>query len=282
MDEDKNISNEIRIVFFAGRNSFHPISLALIRSFDLSLVVTTDSKILESVKILKTPYTRVLSIDEKLINEIKKLEPEVGVVADFGLIIPPELIAIFPHGIINIHPSLLPKYRGPTPVQSALLNGDTKTGFTIIKIDEKLDHGPILFQEQVIINPDENTPSLLKNLFERSAEILPPLIDSHLENETILEIQDESKATYTKQLTKQDGFIDIENPPSSEKLNRMINALAIWPGVWTKYNLTEKEVIIKLHPGEIIHVEGKKPMNYKDFKNGYEKGEEFLKKLALI
>lgn len=280
MNDTQNISDGMTIVFFGGRN-VSSVASQLNESFDLSLIVTTDSHMVKVAIDEKVNYTQVLAIDEKLINEIKKLDPEIGIVADFGLIIPQELIDVFPNGIINIHPSLLPIYRGPTPVQTALLNGDIKTGLTIIKIDDELDHGPILFQEERIINPGDTTPLLLKELFERSAQILPDIIEGYMEGEIVLEIQDDSKATFTKSLTKQDGYIDVENPPESEKLKRMINALAIWPGVWTKYNLSSKEVIIKFHPGGIIHVEGKKPMSYKDFKNGYEKGEELLKKLKL-
>lgn len=282
INQSSIIDHQLKVVFFAGRNSYAPISSIFNDTYDLLLVVTTDSSIVKGAQLLKQNYTQVLNIDKKLISEIEKLEPDLGIVADFGLIIPQDLIDVFPLGIINIHPSLLPKHRGPTPVQTALLNGDSKTGLTIIKIDDELDHGPILYQEEKIINPDETSPNLLKNLFERSAQLLPDIIDNYASEELVLHFQEEDKATYTRQLTKQDGYIDVNNPPSREELIRKINALAFWPGVWTKYTLTSKEVIIKLHPNEIIHVEGKRPMNYKDFKNGYEKGEEFLKKLNLI
>jgi methionyl-tRNA formyltransferase len=271
----------MNVVFFGGRNVIS-VADSLDSSFDLNLIVTTDSSMVRLAITNKIPYTQVLEIDQKLITEIKKLDPDIGVVADFGLIIPEELIDVFPYGILNIHPSLLPKYRGPTPVQSALLNGDSKTGVAIIKIDEQLDHGPVLYQEERTINPGDSTPYLLQQLFQRAADVLPDVINSYVDEEIPLQIQDDEIATYTKQLTKKDGYVDVENPPDIDELNRKINALAFWPGVWTKYTLTSKEVIIKLHPNGIIHVEGKKPMSYKDFKNGYEKGEEFLKKLGLI
>lgn len=271
----------MKIVFFAGNNSYAPVSSALRDEFGLELIITTSFRIVKSAQLVGDNYAQVLNIDTKLIEEIKKLDPDIGIVADFGLIIPQELIDAFPYGILNIHPSLLPKYRGPTPVQSALLNGDSKTGLTIIKIDEELDHGAILYQEERTINPGENTPYLLKTLFDRSAQVLPDVINNYVDEELTLKIQDDDSATYTKQLTKQDGYIDIKNPPASDELERKINALAFWPGVWTKYKLTSKEVLIKFHPGGIIHVEGKRPMSYKDFKNGYEKGGDFLKKLGL-
>ncbi len=272
----------MKVIFFAGNNTYAPISNALKDSFDLELTITTSSHVIKTAQLSGDNYAQVLNIDEKIISEIKKLDPDLGIVADFGLIIPQELIDVFPYGILNIHPSLLPKYRGPTPVQTALLNGDAKTGLSIIKIDEELDHGPILYQEERIINPGETTPYLLKSLFERSAQVLVDVINNYIDEEITLHMQDDDQATYTNQLSKQDGYIDINNPPNIDELNRKINALAFWPGVWTKYTLSSKEVIVKLHPGGIIHVEGKKPMSYKDFKNGYEKGEEFLKKLGLV
>jgi methionyl-tRNA formyltransferase len=282
MENDKSsmLNSPFSVVFFGGRH-VQSIAWQLKQSFNLELIVTTDSEMVNAANVEKIPFTQVLSIEDKFISEIEKLSPDLGVVADFGLIIPKKLIEIFPFGILNIHPSLLPKYRGSTPVQSAILNGDNKTGISIIKIDEELDHGPILYQEERIINPGDTTSYLLSKLFDRSAEVLEDVINNYVEETISLQIQDDANATYTKTFTKQDGFIDVDNPPEVEKLSRMINAFAPWPGVWTKYNLTSKEVVIKLLPNEEIQVEGKKSMTYKDFKNGYEKGEEFLKKLNL-
>ncbi len=271
----------MKIVFFGSRH-VHEVVASLNDNFELSLVITTDKKMVEYCRNESIPFTQVLNFDDKTIQEIRKLEANLGVVADFGLIIPQTLIDIFPLGIINIHPSLLPLYRGSTPVQTALLNGDKITGITIIKIDEELDHGPILYQEDYEITPSDSTDQLLITLFRRSAQILPDLIEKYADDEIDPKQQDEDKAIYTKTFGKEDGYIDTKNPPEVRKLKRMINALNSWPGVWTKYNLSDKEVIIKLLPENKIQVEGKKPMSYKDFKNGYPKGQELLKKLSLI
>ena len=99
------------------------------------------------------------------IRQIRSQKADLGVIADFGIILASEVLEAFPKGIINIHPSLLPKYRGPTPVQTAILNGDTKTGMTIIKIDDEVDHGSILYQEEADIKPDETAEALLSRLF---------------------------------------------------------------------------------------------------------------------
>lgn len=271
----------MKIVFFGSR---HVAELVwqLNQDFDLKLVVTTDKRLVENCKDEDIPFTQILGFDKRLIEEIKKMEPDLGIVADFGIIIPKEIINLFPEGILNIHPSLLPLYRGPTPVQTAILQGDGKTGITIIKIDEKLDHGPILYQEEREILPTDYTDKLLIALFKRSAVILPTLIEKFVAGDITPVKQDDKKATHTKSLTKEDGYIDVKNPPGKEKLQRMINALNPWPGVWTRFKLTDKEVIIKLHPLGIIHVEAKKPMSYKDFINGYPRGKFFLQKLSLI
>lgn len=273
----------MKIVFFGSRH-VHDVVSDLNDNFDLELVVTTDAGMVKYCKSEGLPFAQVLNFDDKLITAIKELDADLGVVADFGLIIPKAIMESFPHGIINVHPSLLPSYRGPTPVQTALLNGDKITGISIIKIDEELDHGPIIYQEEYEVKPDDFTEKLLQKLFKRSGEILPDLITEFVDGKIDLEEQNDKKATYTKSLKKEDGYIDINNPPEKRKLERMINALSPWPGVWTRFRLSSsgQAKIIKLHPQGIIHVEGKKPMTYKDFMNGYENGKTFLQMLSLI
>lgn len=281
MHQNNKISNEIKIVFFGGRHVYD-IVLQLNNNFALLLLVTTDSGMARYATSEKIPFTRVISLDKKFVGEIKKLKPDLGVIADFGLIIPQVLMDVFPLGIINIHPSLLPKYRGPTPVQRAILAGNKRTGITIIKIDDQIDHGPILYQEEYESKPNDFTDKLLIELFRKSGQILPNLIKKYAAKDVDLVEQDDKKATYTKVFTKEDGYIDPNNPVEKRKLRRMINALNPWPGVWTKFELSNKEVVIKLLPNNQIQVEGKKPMSYKDFKNGYPNGEEFLRKLNII
>jgi methionyl-tRNA formyltransferase len=271
----------MRIIFFGSRHaSAIPFELRI--DHELQLIVTPDPHMVKLAVTEKIPYTQILEINQKFISEIYKLEPDVGVVADFGLIIPEDLINVFPNGILNVHRSLLPKYRGPTPVQTAILNGDEVSGLSIIKIDEHLDHGPIIYQEEYKFEDDDNTGVVLDKLFRRSAELLPDLINRIAKGEISQTEQDDNLATYTKSLKRNDGYVDSENPPEKDRLIRMINGLHPWPGAWTKYTLNNKEVIIKLHPKGIIHVEGKRPMSYKDFANGYPEGKVLLQKLSLI
>ena len=150
-------------------------------------------------------------------------------------------------------------------------------------MDEEVDHGPILFQKEVDIKNTDTFETLAEKLFKTGVENLPKTISNYVLNPTNISIQDESKATYTKLLNRESGLIDMYNPPDKVILDRMIRAYFPWPGVWTKYPLSNgKEQLIKFLPNEKIQVEGKKPMSYKDFINGYEKGQEFLKKIGLF
>jgi methionyl-tRNA formyltransferase len=182
-------------------------------------------------------------------------------------------------GTVNIHPSLLPKYRGPSPIQAAILAGDEVTGVSFIKLDEEMDHGPIMSQFEEEILPTDTFESLAERLFSASSQKLPEVIkDFNGKGEA----QDDTQATFTKILKKEDGEIDITNPPAVEELARMIRAFYPWPGVWFETDLNGKGTIIRLLPNDKIQVQGKNPMSYKDFKNGYQEGEEILRKINLI
>lgn len=156
----------MKIVFFGGKHTIDILN-SLNNTTELFLVVASEKGIIKASVGNKIPFAQVLNLNEKIIQGISKLKPDIGIVAEFGLIIPQKLIDIFPKGIINIHPSLLPKYRGPTPVQSSILNGDLNTGITIIKIDDKIDHGPILYQEDHIISIDDDADRVYAHLFKR-------------------------------------------------------------------------------------------------------------------
>ncbi|MCR4326706.1 MAG: methionyl-tRNA formyltransferase [Candidatus Roizmanbacteria bacterium] len=188
------------------------------------------------------------------------------VLTDFGMIIPEELLSIPTYGIWNIHPSLLPHYRGSTPLQSVILNGDTKSGVTIIQIDTQVDHGPILAQQTVTLTPEETTQTLSHKLAETGARLMNTLLTDPQKTIKQAQPQNHTQASYTKRLTKEDGYIAIEKlrpyllpiltqfnvlhmlPPDTGiapldemMLHRMIRALNPWPGVWTK----QQETIIK-------------------------------------
>ena len=175
----------MKVVFFGSSKYVIPIIEALKRDFELVLVVTTEQNSFDPIPSYcfaqKIPYLSVSNLSSSIMNyELLTINPLIGVLADFGLIIPKEILDIFSKGIINIHPSLLPKYRGPTPVQNAILNGDKKTGVTIIKLDSQVDHGPILDQKEVSISPSDNAQTLYEKLFKVGAELLHQNLNKYI------------------------------------------------------------------------------------------------------
>lgn len=209
------------------------------------------------------PIKDTLAKHFTLVNSLN--EADLTVVAAYGKILTPKELNTPKYGAINVHPSLLPKYRGPSPIQAAILNGDKVSGITIIKMDEEVDHGPILYQETLELSDSDTFDSLSKKMFLRAAEILPQVIEDFIQEKIKPRVQDHAIATHCNLLTRESGYFDINNPPFPEKLDRMIRAYYPWPGTWTRWN----GKIVKLHPGGVIQMEGKKAIPLKDFLNGY-------------
>lgn len=170
---------------------------------------------------LKTPET---------VSQLGELHSDIFVVASYGKIIPQSVLSIPQSGAINIHPSLLPKYRGPTPIQTALLNGDTETGVSVIKMDTEVDHGPLLAQTSTTIESSETFRTLSVRLFELSI----PLLQEALSGLHKPQEQDHSHATFTKSISKEDGQIDWTAP--AEEIYNQFRAYDPWPGIWTKWD----------------------------------------------
>lgn len=263
----------MKIVFFGSSSYVLPVIEKLEKDFEIELVITTEKENGAVPKFCKEnslPYLSVSSLsDPKLKSELLNLDSELAVLADFGLILPYKILNKFAKGILNIHPSLLPKYRGPTPVQTAILNNEKETGVSIIKLDEKTDHGDILAQAKEKIRTDDTAQSLYNRLFEIGSNLLYQNINQYIKGELKLKVQNHKKATFTKILTRNDGYFELNNPPSPKKLDLMIRAYYPWPGAWTKFRIQNSELRIKFLPGKKIQVEGKNPVSYKDFINGY-------------
>lgn len=214
------------------------------------------------------PIKKELEKHFTLVDDLKNAD--LGVVAAYGHILTKEELNSPKFGCINVHPSLLPKYRGPSPIQTALLNGDKISGITIIKMDEEIDHGDIIYTEEISLSDSDTFDLLSKKMFLKSAEILPKIIEDFVNNKITPTPQNHSLATFTNHLTKKDGYFDIENPPSSEMLDKMIRAYYPWPSVWTRFRqgYSGQAKIVKFLPGK-LQMEGKKPISFKDFLNGY-------------
>jgi len=201
--------------------------------------------------------------DEAVINEIKNLAPDLIVVVAYGKLLPKELLAIPKYGAINVHASLLPKYRGAAPIQWAILNGEKETGITIMQLDAGLDTGDVLLQEKLPIDENDTAETLLMKLFKIGARLLIKATEE-IQNGTIKSTrQKEAEASYARIIKKEDGLIDFSK--SAEEINNQIRAMFPWPGAYIflkgkrlKINqaavLNEKE---KHAPGEILEA-GKK------------------------
>ena len=158
---------------------------------------------------------------------------DVFVVASYGKIIPAEIINLPKHGSLNIHPSLLPKYRGPSPIQTAILSGDRETGVTIIKLDREMDHGPLLAQRRIKNYELRIKYKQLHDLLaETGADLLMEILTKYLNGEIKLLPQDDTRATFTKIITKNDARIDWRK--SAEEIDRLVRAYGGWPVAWTR------------------------------------------------
>jgi len=219
------------------------------------------------------PYIQPEKLDEEFSNKLKTTSYELFVVVAYGKIIPEEILNIPKLGSVNIHYSLLPEYRGASPVESAILNGDIVTGVTIQKMIFKMDAGPILAVEKTNIFPDEKASELKNRLIKIGGDLLVKILPDLIEG-TIKEVsQDESQATFCKKIKKEDGLVDLGAELPSVLYNKF-KAYAVWPRIFFFQN--GKRIIITdavLENGEFIIKkvlpEGKKEIDYKDFNLRY-------------
>lgn len=179
--------------------------------------------------------------DPAAVAALADLRPDVGVVAAYGEILRRDVLAIPPLGYVNIHPSLLPLYRGPAPVAGAILNGDAETGVTIMLIEAKMDAGPILAQRAVPLPPDARTGPLTHELFALGAEMLIETLDAYAAGAITPQPQDHDRATFTKLLSREDGIIDWSLP--AIRIERMTRAYDPWPGATTAWRGAPLKII---------------------------------------
>ena len=174
---------------------------------------------------------RRLRKNAEMVQALRDLAPDVIAVAAYGLILPASVLEIPPHGCINVHASLLPKYRGAAPVAAAILSGDELTGVTIMLMDEEMDHGPILAQRSTPMQPVDTRQSLTERLAELGAGLLVETLPRWVAGEVKPQPQDHAAATYAPMLKKEDGEIDWSQPAA--RIARMIRAYDPWPGAYT-------------------------------------------------
>jgi methionyl-tRNA formyltransferase len=180
--------------------------------------------------------------------EFAALRPKVTVLVAYGEYVAPALLDLPERASINLHPSLLPRWRGSTPIQSAILAGDDVTGVTIIRMDKGLDTGPIIAQRSVPIEPEETHPELSARLARAGAALLAETLPRWLTGEIEAAPQDDAHATMTRTLTKEDGLLDWALP--AEELARRVRALQPWPGTYTYWGDRLLKVL-RAHPLEV-------------------------------
>lgn len=242
--------NKPTVVFF-GSGSVAASSLRLLtQDFNIEAVITKprplhhkgDVPVLTVAKTLDLP---VLTANNKL--ELDKLflqnnlKSKIAILIDFGIIISKNVIDYFPLGIINSHFSLLPKLRGADPITFSILNGDTKTGVSLMLLDEGMDTGKLLTQKTFHMPKDITTPILTKKLIELSDDLLKTYLPRYLNSELKPRSQPHpNRATYSRKLTKSDGIIDWNKP--AVVIEREIRAFSGWPG--SRTTLFDKDVLI--------------------------------------
>ncbi|MFH1067250.1 MAG: methionyl-tRNA formyltransferase [bacterium] len=170
--------------------------------------------------------------DPVYLAKLKALQPDVIIVCAYGQILRQPILELPKHGCINIHASLLPKYRGAACIHAPILNGDATTGITIMQVIEKLDAGDILRQATVPIAPNETAGSLSQKLAQLAPQPLLQTLDDLQENRLAPQPQDETQASYLKKLSKQDGHINWQK--TAEEIERHIRAMNPWPTAWTR------------------------------------------------
>jgi methionyl-tRNA formyltransferase len=176
---------------------------------------------------------RTLRSSEALADLIA-LHPDVIVVAAFGLILPRPVLDLPPHGCINVHASLLPRYRGAAPIAAAILNGESVAGVTIMQIDEGVDTGPMLAQAELPVRPDDTAGTLTARLALLGADLLAQTLPGWLAGQVNPQAQDDAQATIAPRLNKEDGHMDWSLPASV--LERRVRAFELWPGTFTAWN----------------------------------------------
>lgn len=193
----------------------------------------------------------------------KELAPDLIIVADTNFILPQEILKIPQNGCLNIHPSLLPKHRGPSPIQTTILAKDKETGVTIILMDRKIDHGDIVQNVKYEINCSGLTYEKLRdNLAELGAELLIKILPDWLQGKIKPKEQKHNEATYTKKLTKQDGQINWSKP--ALKIEHQVRALNPWPGTYTFFEHKGTKKRLKILSALAVKINKVKPENKKN------------------
>lgn len=295
---------KLKVVFF-GTPEFAQIILAgLIKEENVVLVVTQPDKPQGRSQQLVSSPVKSLALKENIPvvtplnvadikDELENTKADFYIVAAYGQILPAEILVLPKTNILNVHPSLLPKYRGASPIQSTILDGDAATGNSIMVVTKGLDSGPVLATSSIKIAPEDTTKTLTRKLAQDGCRLLTKVLSDY--TQLIPMPQDEAKAEYTRQIKKNDGQINWQE--DAARIERKIRAYNPWPVAYTEHyglriNILAARESDKTMPAgkievsghrlyvgtatralEILTVQpaGKKCMSAKEFLNGYKK-----------
>lgn len=242
MVETKKLSNPTKLFYFGNeqiaqgiKQKSAPIFKALLDdpNYQISALILTSKNPRRTLPIEKIAQENDIPIyysqnSDQLKALIEKEKPVLAVLASFGKIIPKEIINAFPKGILNVHPSLLPRYRGTTPIESAILNGDIMFGTTIMQLSPEMDAGDIVAQATIESKPNAKKQEIFDSIVAKSVDILLEILPSYLKSENTKITQNHDQATYTKKLQKSDGDLKPEQDSAQNLVNK-VRAFAGFP-----------------------------------------------------
>ncbi len=250
------------LVFMGSPEFALPILRSLTRHYTVVGVVTQPDRPAGRGRVLTPPPIKSLAdelhlpvIQPRRLSEPDALEqlrfwaPDLIVVAAFGQILRQDVLNLPQHGCVNVHASLLPRWRGAAPIQAAILNGDEQTGVTIMKMDPGVDTGPILSQRPVPIDRNDTTGTLLAKISNIGAELLLETLSLYLEGNLAPQSQDNSLATFAPMIKKEQGMLDFSQP--ARYLERKIRAFDPWPGTYDYWN----NQVLKIHRAHVVEAQ---------------------------
>ncbi len=293
-----------KLVFLSSDSISIPCLNSLRSGYDILVVTKSDKSQKRSNKKKANEFAiycednniPVIKIDkftDDILDKLNNHAAEYAVCFSFGLIIPNTVLSLYPNKLLNVHPSLLPKYRGPSPIQEALLNGDTTTAISYMIMDAKMDEGDILKQISIDIKATDTYTSLSQNIANIAGENIVKVLEEYMEG-SIKAMPQEDNATYCKMVNKEDAKIDFND--TAKDIYNKYRAYYEWPKIYTYWNdkkliltnieysdsigkeigevyETENNIYIQLKDGSVklseLQLEGKKNMPLKAFINGH-------------
>lgn len=242
-----------KIVFFGTEEFSAPTLRELVkRGHDIATVVTKPDTPRGRGRKIESPLVKEIADSQNIpviqpnriievLTELQQFDAKIGILISYGKIVPQAVIDVFPRGIINVHPSLLPKYRGPSPIETAIANGDHETGISIMSVTLAMDSGPVYIQKKVPLRGTETKLELYDRFSTLGAELLCDNLPRILSGEIVAEPQDDSAATYCQLLTRADGQLD-PTTMTADECERKVRAYLGWPR--TRLSFLGREIIV--------------------------------------